>query len=227
MYQFGVTRAVEDSAVAATREFVAFLSDYVAIRRRGKTDDLISQLIAAEAGESRLSEDELIATCILVLNAGHEATVHSVGNGVKAMLEARIDPREAFATPAATASLVEELLRFDAPLHLFTRYALEDVEYGGVALKRGDQIGLLLGAANRDPDRFADPDRLDPSRSPNPHVAFGGGIHFCVGAPLARLEMEIALPILFRRLPGLRLAERPRYRDSYHFHGLADLRVEW
>jgi cytochrome P450 len=227
MYQFGVTRAVEDSAVAATREFTAFLSDYVAIRRRGKTDDLISQLIAAEAGESRLSEDELIATCILVLNAGHEATVHSVGNGVKAMLEARIDPREAFATPAATASLVEELLRFDAPLHLFTRYALEDVEYGGVALKRGDQIGLLLGAANRDPDRFADPDRLDPSRSPNPHVAFGGGIHFCVGAPLARLEMEIALPILFRRLPGLRLAERPRYRDSYHFHGLADLRVEW
>jgi cytochrome P450 len=227
MYQFGVTRAVEDSAVAATHEFVAFLSDYVAIRRRGKTDDLISQLIAAEAGESRLSEDELIATCILVLNAGHEATVHSVGNGVKAMLEARIDPREAFATPAATASLVEELLRFDAPLHLFTRYALEDVEYGGVALKRGDQIGLLLGAANRDPDRFADPDRLDPSRSPNPHVAFGGGIHFCVGAPLARLEMEIALPILFRRLPGLRLAERPRYRDSYHFHGLADLRVEW
>ncbi|MGA2794403.1 MAG: cytochrome P450, partial [Roseiarcus sp.] len=117
--------------------------------------------------------------------------------------------------------------RFDAPLHLFTRYALEDVEYGGVALRQGDKIGLLLGAANRDPERFPDPDRLHASRSPNPHVAFGGGIHFCVGAPLARLEMEVALPILFQRLPGLRLAGRPRYRDSYHFHGLATLPVEW
>jgi cytochrome P450 len=227
MYQFGVTRAVEDSAVAATREFTAFLLDYIALRRGAPADDLISRLIAAEAGEGRLSEEELVASCILVLNAGHEATAHGIGNGVKAMLEAPIDPRDAFATPAATASLVEELLRLDAPLHLFTRYALEDVDYGGVALKRGDQIGLLLGAANRDPDRFADPDRLDASRSPNPHVSFGGGIHFCVGAPLARLEMEIALPILFRRLPGLRLARRPHYRDSYHFHGLTDLPVQW
>ena len=106
--------------------------------------------------------------------------------------------------------MVEELLRFDAPLHLFTRYALEDVEYGGVAFRQGDQIGLLLGAANRDPERFAKPDLIDASRASNPHVAFGGGIHFCLGAPLARLEMEIALPILFRRLPKLAIGGAPR-----------------
>lgn len=227
MYQFGRTRETEDRAVAATLEFVAFLRRYVEARRGARTDDLISQLIGAESDEGRLTEDELIATCILVLNAGHEATVHGLGNGVKAMLEARIDPTVVFATPATGAVLVEELLRFDAPLHLFTRYALEDVEYDGVTLKQGDRIGLLLGAANRDPERFADPDVMNPSRSFNPHVTFGGGIHFCVGAPLARLEMEVALPILFRRLPRLRLADRPRYRDSYHFHGLAALPVEW
>ena len=227
MYQFGRTRETEDRAAAAAREFVAFLRGYVEERRGARTDDLISQLIGAESDEGRLTEEELIATCILVLNASHEATVHGLGNGVKAMLEAQIDPIRAFATPAASAAVVEELLRFDAPLHLFTRYALEDVEYGGVALRQGDKIGLLLGAANRDPERFPNPDTLDASRSPNPHVTFGGGIHFCVGAPLARLELEVALPVLFRRLPGLRLAGRPRYRDSYHFHGLATLPVEW
>jgi cytochrome P450 len=227
MYQFGRTRATEDSAVAATLEFTAFLRGYVERRRGAKADDLISRLIVAETEEGRLSEEELIANCILLLNAGHEATVHSLGNSVKAMLEAPIDLNRAFATPASTAALVEELLRLDAPLHLFTRYALEDMELEGVALRRGDTIGLLLGAANRDGERFPDPDRIDPGRSPNPHVAFGGGIHFCVGAPLARLEMEISLPILFHRLPGLRLTAVPRYRDSYHFHGLTALPVAW
>jgi cytochrome P450 len=227
MYQFGRTQGVEESAAAAAAEFAAFLRRHIAERRGARSDDLISQLIAAESEDGRLSEDEMVATCILLLNAGHEATVHGLGNGVKAILETPIDPGQAFATPAATQCIVDELLRFDAPLHLFTRYALEDVKYCGVALKQGDPIGLLLGAANRDPDRFPDPDRIDATRSPNPHVSFGGGIHFCVGAPLARLEMEVALPILFRRLPGLRLTGRPAYRDAYHFHGLAALSVEW
>ena len=227
MYQFGVTRAVEDSAVAAASEFAAFLRDYVKQRRATPSDDLISQLIAAEANGGRLSEDELIATCILVLNAGHEATVHSLANGAKTLLEHRIDPAQMFATPESRALAVDELLRFDAPLHLFTRYSLLDQEYAGVSLKQGDKIGLMLGAANRDPERFAEPDRLDFSRSPNPHVAFGGGIHFCIGAPLARLEMEVALPILFERLPRLRIAGPVRYRDAYHFHGLESLPVEW
>jgi len=227
MYQFGVTREVEDAAAQAAQDFGAFLRGHIEARRSERRDDLISQLIAAETDGARLSPDEMISTCVLLLNAGHEATVHSLGNGVKAMLESRIDAAAAFASPASGAALVEELLRFDAPLHLFTRYALADVDYAGVSLRLGDRIGLLLGAANRDPERFAMPDALDPSRAVNPHVAFGGGIHFCLGAPLARLEMQVALPILLRRLPGLRLAEPPRYRDAYHFHGLEALRARW
>ena len=184
-------------------------------------------MIAAEADGARLSADEMVSTCMLLLNAGHEATVHGLGNGVKALLESGLDAAAAFADARATEGAVEELLRFDAPLHLFTRYALEDVEIAGLKLRQGDRIGLLLGAANRDPNVFAEPARLDPSRGPNPHVAFGAGIHFCVGAPLARLEMRVALPILTKRLPGLRLAEAPRYRDAFHFHGLEGLKVVW
>jgi cytochrome P450 len=227
MYQFGVDSAVEESAASAAREFAEFLHVYVDKRRGDPRDDLISRLIEAEAEGARLNEDELVSTCILLLNAGHEATVHGIGNGLKALLEKGIDFDAAFVTPTAGEATVEELLRFDAPLHLFTRYALQDVEVEGVALRKGDKIGLLLGAANRDPLAFTDPDRLDPGRAPNPHVAFGAGIHFCIGAPLARLEMRLALPILRRRLPGLRLAEPPRYRDSFHFHGLETLPVAW
>jgi cytochrome P450 len=163
----------------------------------------------------------LITTAILLLNAGHEATVHAIGNGVKALIE------NGHAGSALSEGHIEEALRFDAPLHLFTRYALSDLEYGDVMLKKGETVGLLLGAANRDPERFADPHHFNPDRSPNPHVSFGAGIHFCVGAPLARLEMNIALPILFKRLPGLNIAKPPRYRDAYHFHGLEPLELAW
>ena len=227
MYQFGVTRAVEESAAEAARAFAGFMRAHARARRSDLRDDLISQLLRAESDGGRLSEDELVTTCILLLNAGHEATVHAIGNGVKAMLEHHVDAESAFAGEASRAATVEEMLRLDAPLHLFARYALEDVEFAGVRFKKGEKIGLLLGAANRDPDRFPRPDAFDARRDPNPHLAFGAGIHFCVGAPLARLEMAIALPILFARLPGLRLAETPRYRDAYHFHGLEALRVTW
>ncbi len=189
MYQFGVTRAVEESAAEASREFAEFMRRYARARRSDLRDDLISQLLVAESDGGKLSEDELVTTCILLLNAGHEATVHGIGNGAKAMLELGVDPREAFAGDKARAATVEELLRLDAPLHLFARYALEDVDFAGVRLRKGDKIGLLLGAANRDAARFPDPDAFDAGRDPNPHVAFGAGIHFCVGAPLARLEM--------------------------------------
>ena len=227
MYQFGVTRAVEESAAEAAGEFAAFMRAHARARRLDLGDDLISQLLRAESDGGRLSEDELVTTCILLLNAGHEATVHAIGNGVKAMLEQRIDAQNAFAAEAGRTATVEEMLRVDAPLHLFARYALEDVEFAGIRFRRGEKIGLLLGAANRDPDCFPRPDAFDASRDPNPHLAFGAGIHFCVGAPLARLEMATALPILFARLPGLRLAETPQYRDAYHFHGLEALRVRW
>lgn len=227
MYTPTRNRVVEDSAVAATREFVAFLEYYVAARRRDPRDDLISHLIAAESAGDKLSEDELIAGTIQLLNAGHEATVHSLGNAVKAILESDESPAALFSSDASTAAVCEEALRFDPPLHFFDRYALEPVEIEGVSLKKGEKIGLILAAANRDPSRWASPDRFDPARPLLPHISFGAGIHFCIGAPLARLEMQVALPILFRRLPTLGLADTPRYRNSWHFHGLEALSATW
>jgi cytochrome P450 len=218
MYQSRRDRAVEDAAEAATVAFTSFMRGYVRERRKSLGDDLLSHLIKAEAEGAKLSEDELITTAILLLNAGHEATVHAIANGAKALLE------NGHQGPI-TSGHVEEVLRYDAPLHLFTRYAKEDVEYAGIKIAKDEEVGLLLGAANRDPARFPDPDRFDPLRDPNPHVGFGAGIHFCVGAPLARLELHVAFDTLFRRLPGLRLAETPRYRDTFHFHGLEALKL--
>ena len=212
-------------ANAAARDFAAFLRDYVAERRLRPGDDLITALIAAEAEGDRLDTEELIATCVLLLNAGHEATVHAIGNGVAAILGAGLDAARLFADPAATAATVEEVLRFDPPLHLFTRFALADVEVFGHRFRTGDTVGCLLAAANRDPARFPDPGRFDPARPAGPHLAFGAGIHFCVGAPLARAELATALPILFARRPGLALASPPAFADRYHFRGLAALRL--
>jgi unspecific monooxygenase len=223
MYMAGRTRETEDRAVAATQSFVAFLRGYVEDRRARPADDLITHLIAAEAEGERLTTEELITTCILLLNAGHEATVHSLGNGVKTLLETRTPP--AALAPDRIAGTVEELLRFDPPLHLFTRHAYAPVEVLGHGFGRGDEIGLLLGAANRDPRAWEAPGRFDPKRPEKVNLAFGGGLHFCVGAPLARLELQIALPRLFARLPKLRLADPPRYADVFHFHGLERLIV--
>ncbi|WP_375259954.1 cytochrome P450 [Citreimonas sp.] len=221
MYQARRDRAVEDAANAAARDFADFLRRYVEERRKAPAEDLITALITAEEDGARLSNDELIATCVLLLNAGHEATVHSLGNGVKALLEHGVTP-----TAETAAAVTEEILRFDPPLHMFTRYAYEDVEVLGHRLARGDRVALLLGAAARDPALRADPGVFDPACAVANHVAFGGGMHFCVGAPLARLEMQVALPILFDRCAGLRLAAPPRYADLYHFHGLETLFVE-
>lgn len=223
MYQFDRSRAVEDRAVAASQAFVAFLSGLIDQRRKAPGDDLISTLIEAEAGGDRLSRDELISTVILLLNAGHEATVHAIGNGVAALLSHGLAPGELFSSAASTSATIEELLRFDTPLHMFTRYALEPVEIAGHRLRVGDRIGLLLGAANWDPARFSKPDVLDVQRTDPGNVSFGGGIHFCIGAPLARLELELALPILFQRRPDLKLAEPPVFANRYHFRGLERL----
>jgi unspecific monooxygenase len=227
MYQFGANRAVEERAAKAARAFADYVRGFARARRGDPDDDLVSQLLIAESDGGKLSEDELVATVILLLNAGHEATVQAIGNGAKTMLDLEVDARAAFASESATLATVEELLRLDPPLHLFARYALEEVEVAGVRLRKNEKIGLLLGAANRDPKRFPAPEVFDPTRMPSAHLSFGAGIHFCVGAPLARLELAVALPILFARLPGLRLAEPARYRDTFHFHGLGALRVEW
>lgn len=223
MYMAGRTRAREEAAVAATEAFVTFMRGYVDQRRAKPADDLITSLIEAEEAGERLTTDELITTCILLLNAGHEATVHTIGNGVKALLENR-SPASVLA-PEAVEAAVEEILRFDPALHMFTRWVYEDVEVMGHHFARGDQVALLLGAANRDPGVWEEAGRFDPTRPIKPHASFGAGLHFCVGAPLARLELQIALPILFNRLPGLRLAAPPRYKDVYHFHGLDRLLV--
>ena len=231
MYQHNRDRAIEDAAEAATCEFGAFMNDYVDKRRKAPGDDLLSVLIAAEEDGETLTREELVTTCILLLNAGHEATVHALGNAIKCLLEntagAGIAAAELFRDTPSIEAVCEETLRFDAPLHMFTRYALQDCNFGGVELAKGDTVGLLLGAANRDPKRFRQPDRFIPGRRDAALLTFGGGIHFCIGAPLARLEMQTALTVLFQRLPRLRLANTPQYADRYHFHGLEDLIVNW
>lgn len=227
MYTHGRTRGVEEKANLAAREFAEFLRGYLRERRNTTGDDLLSTLISAQEDGQKLSEDELISSVILLLNAGHEATVHQTGNAVRTILGAGGDPRRFFTDDAATAATVEECLRFDAPLHMFTRYADADMPVGnGDVVKAGEQIGLLLGMANNDPRAFADPSDFQPGRSDQKNVSFGAGIHFCIGAPLARLELQVSLKALFERLPNIRLVAEPRYRDSWHFHGLERLEVE-
>ena len=227
MYEMARSAEQERAAVQAAQAFVAYLREYVNRRRKEPRDDLITKLIQAEEGGEKLTEDELISNCILLLNAGHEATVNVIGNGVYALLQHREQLERWRKQPELTASAVEELLRFDTPLHLFNRWVLQDLEFGGLQLKQGMQVSLLLGAANRDPAIFENADRLDIGRKKNPHVSLGGGIHYCLGAPLARLELQTALPILLERLPELHLVEKPRFKNSYHFRGLESLRIGW
>ncbi|PRY26367.1 cytochrome P450 [Aliiruegeria haliotis] len=224
MYQAGRTRQMEDEAVAATLAFRHWLEGVLADRRANPRADLLSHLIAAEEDDGdRLSSDELVATIILLLNAGHEATVHTFGNGIKTILEQGLGTVTQDA--ARLPTLVEEVLRHDPPLHLFTRYAYEDIDLFGHSFRRGEQVACLLASANRDPEAFPDPDRFDPDRPVTTNASFGAGLHFCIGAPLARLELARTLPALFAACPGLRLVEPPRYAPVYHIHGLERLLV--
>lgn len=223
MYVPQRSRETEDKANRASADFGAFLTTHIEEHRHNGADDLLSALIAVRDTGEKLSDAELISTCVLLLNAGHEATVHQTGNAVKSILDQGGDPRRFFATPELAAASVEEALRFDAPLHMFTRYAYEAVDLGPVTLKPGEQVALLLGAANRDPSVFEVPNEFRPGRADQKNVSFGAGLHFCIGAPLARLEMQESLSVFFSRLPELKLNAAPRYRDSYHFHGLESL----
>ena len=228
MYMHQPTPAVETDANAAARDFAAFIREHAEKRRQAPADDLLGVLVSAQEDGDRLSTDELVSSAILLLNAGHEATVHQIGNAVRAVLRQGGDPRRFFATPALAAATVEECLRFDAPLHMFTRFAYQPVELlPGVVVAEGQSVGLMLAMANRDPRVFEHPGMFNPARSDQKHASFGAGIHFCIGAPLARLELQIALQVLFERLPALRLAAEPSYRDSYHFHGLDRLDAAW
>jgi unspecific monooxygenase len=174
-----------------------------------------------------LTEDEIVSTAIVLLNAGHEATVHQIGNAVNVILKSGLDPQALFRNPRATELTVEECLRIAAPVHIFKRWALEDLEFEGIAFRKGEEAGLILAAANLDPKKFSAPLAFRPHRDEGTSLSFGAGIHFCIGAPLARLELQIALPILFERLPQMRLAAEPAVKDVYHFHGLERLDLAW
>lgn len=225
MYQLVRSPEDERAAVAATENFTAYLRDFVTYRRKKPADDLISHLIAVEEQGDKLTEDELISTCILLLDNGYEATVNSISNGAYVLLNHRDQLERLKADVTLTKLAVEELLRYDTPAHLFKRWALEDVTYKGYHFPFGTQIALVLGAANRDPAVFEQPDKLDIGRKRNPHVAFGAGIHFCIGGSLARLELEVALPILFKRLPDIELADQTPFLNTYPFRCLESLWV--
>ena len=216
MYQAGRDHDAEVAASDAATAFRAYIEAVLA----DPPDGLVADLAGLER-EGAMSRPEVVATCILLLNAGHEATVHTIGNGVAGLLAAG-----RWGAPA-DEPLVEEVLRHDPPLHLFTRYALEDVEIAGHALRRGQTVGVLLAAANRDPDAYAEPGLFDPSRfpaAPAP-LSFGAGLHFCLGAPLARLELRIAFEVLAARCPRLAPAGPAPVADIYHFRGRAALPV--
>jgi cytochrome P450 len=226
MYGVGRTYDIETRADTAAAEFSQYIRQLVAERRASPGDDLLSVLIEAEEQGDSLSEAELVSTAILLLNAGHEATVHALGNAVHAVLRQGV-PMERFVhDDAAMARLVEESLRVVPPLHLFKRYVLADTEESGISLKKGEQIALVLGAAGRDARLHESPDLLLPDRAQSQHMSFGAGIHFCVGAPLARLELQCALRVLFQRCPRIALAGTAQPKDSWHFHGLDALFVQ-
>lgn len=216
----------EDGAEAETAivEFATYLREVLEHRRRHPGDDLISELAEVEDDGHRLEDDDLIATAILTLNAGHEATVHAIGNGIVALAGNPAQYAELREHPELAAPAAEELLRYDTPLQMFERWVLEDVEIRGVALRKGAKVGLLFGAANRDETVFAAADTLELGRAPNPHVSFGGGAHLCVGAPLARLELAIAFGELTRRVAELTITTPQLTRTpSLVFRGVEEL----
>ena len=212
-------------------EFTDYLRALFAERRARPRDDLVSALITAEQAGDRLSENELFSTMVLLIVAGHETTVNLIANAVLALSE-RPDLRDALAAdPSALPRAIEEFLRYDGSVErALNRFAAEDVEWGGHLIRRGEPVIFILSSANRDEARFERPDDLDPERAPNPHLAFGKGVHYCLGAPLARLEAEVALRALLTRLPNLRLSvphETLRYRFLPGFRALEALPVRW
>jgi cytochrome P450 len=226
MYEPSPTEEQKAEARKASNEFASYVHSLMVERQKNPGLDLISELAIVEEQGEKLSAHELIATCVLLLNAGHEASVNGFGNGLVAALGNEEQWSKLTSNiDGMTETAVDEFLRFDAPLHLFERTATEEVEIGGVAIKPGQKIAALLGSANRDEEIFERADELDLSRSPNPHIGFGAGIHFCIGAPLARQEMQISLPALLHRFPRLELADKPIRRPTFVLRGYEKVMV--
>ncbi|MGI5401776.1 cytochrome P450 [Streptomyces sp. CA-135486] len=226
MYELSPSEETADKAVRASLEFSAYLRELIAVRRKDPGDDLISGLIAAYDEGDRLDEQEMISTCVLLLNAGHEATVNATVNGWWTLFRHPEQLAALRKDRSLLSTAVEELMRYDTPLQLFERWVLDDMEIDGTKIPRGSEVALLFGSANRDGDVFSDPDTLDLSRQDNPHISFSAGIHYCIGAPLARLELSASLGALLDQAPDLRLAAVPERRPNFVIRGLEGLRVE-
>lgn len=220
MYEVNPTPEHQNEAKAAAKSFADYVHNLMVERKKSPGTDLISDLAAVEESGEKLSAHELVATCVLLLNAGHEASVNAFGNGMVAALT-RPDQAELLRTNSReiTETAVEEFLRFDAPLHLFERTAISDTDIGGAIVREGEKIASLLGSANRDESIFEKSNDMNLLRNPNPHIGFGAGIHFCLGGPLARLEMGISLPALFERFKDIELASTPKRRPTFVLRG--------
>lgn len=227
MYEFDTTEEQAESATQAAAEFRGYVLDLIAERRRSPRDDMVSGLVEARVDGGRLSDDEIVSTVIVLLNAGHEATVNTLGNGVTALLHNPPEWQRLVEGEVGAQAAIEELIRFDAPLQLFERWVLEDgVEIAGTPIPRGEVISMLFGSANRDPRVFEDADRLDVGRSnAAEHIGFGGGIHVCIGAPLARIELEASLRTLAERAPGLELVAEPKRTSAFVIRGYQAVEV--
>jgi len=225
VFDQNVTDADGNAAESATKDFVAYLEEVVEKRRKTRGEDLISSMVDVEDAGDTLTDEEIVATAILTLNAGHEATVHAIGNGLLALARDGGQYGRLHRGEARVETAVDELLRFDSPLQMFERWVLVDTEVAGVTLVKGSKVGLLLGSANRDPEVFEDPEMLDLARQPNPHVSFGAGLHYCVGAPLARVELEAALAAFAARVARIELREASGRIRSLVFRGLDSLQL--
>jgi len=225
MYEVNPSEEAGRVASRAATEFSEYLRELSRSRRARPADDLVTALTQVVDGGDQLTEDELVGTCVLLLNAGHEATVNATGIGWWQLFRHPDQLARLRADPSLLASAVDELLRFDTPLQMFERWVLEDVEVFGVRVPKGAELGLLFGSANRDPAVFDAPDRLDLGRAHNPHLSFGAGTHYCLGAPLGRLELELSFGTLLRRLPRMALAAEPAWKPTYILRGLEALHV--
>jgi cytochrome P450 len=222
-----ISDEVVRSCDRAATELMSYIEGLIESRRRHPGPDLLSALMAAEEDGGRLSHDELVATVILLLIAGHETTANLIGNGLLALLRHPDQVSRFRQDGDLDRSAVEELLRYDGPVQVTQRTTVEALAVGGATIPPGRMVILCIGAANRDPEVFARPGALDLGRSPNPHVAFSGGGHFCLGAPLARMEARLTLRALVDRLPGLELADRPRWRPGFTIRGVTALQLRW
>jgi cytochrome P450 len=226
MYEVNPSVQYQTEAKQAAAEFADYVRDLAISRKKTPGADLISDLASVEENGEKLNMHELVATCVLLLNAGHEASVNAFGNGMVAALQ-RPDQVKLLRESARqiTDTALEEFMRFDAPLHLFERTATADTEIGGVPIQEGQKIAALIGSANRDESVFSAPETMDLTRDPNPHIGFGAGIHFCLGAPLARLEMSVSLPALWEKYPTMQLASEPVRRPTFVLRGYESVAI--